>query len=177
MSEISRRRMLAGSLVRAGAAGGAAFGITRPVHHKVALPPPAPPTALTTALTDHRSLLASYDAVSTAGAAPAALPQLRSDIAAHVDALRAALEAYPGWRLAQAATSASRTPAAAPSPLARSPAPAGTVPALRTAVLAAATRLQASCLSWPAAESQAAQVVPLLGSIVACLATHSEVLA
>lgn len=169
--------MLAGSLVLAGAAGGAVLGVTRPVHHRIAVPPAPPPAALTLALTDHRALLDSYDAVSAAPGAPAAMAGLRGDIAAHVEALRAVLEVYPGWRYAQAAgttATAAVTPSASGSPTGT--AAVTTVAGLHAAVLTATTRVQGVCLGWPVDEPHANQVVPLLGSIAACLVTHAEVL-
>lgn len=173
MSEISRRRMLAGSLVLLGAAGGTVLGTTRSVHHKVAVPPPPPPAALTGALARQRSLLAGYDAVIAIGAGPAALPGLREDIAAHVDALRAALEQYPGWRLQSASPAPTTSTSLAPRP----PEVARTITVLLAQLAGTRDAAAAACLAWPATEVHAGQVVPLLGSVAACLSTHAEVLA
>jgi hypothetical protein len=173
MSEISRRRMLAGSLVLLGAAGGAVLGTSRSVHHKVALPPPPPPAALTAALARQQALLAGYDAVIAIGAGPAALPGLREDSAAHVDALRAALEQYPGWRLQSASPRPTTSAGLAPT----APAVARTMTALLAQLAGTRDAAGAACLAWPATEVHADQVVPLLGSMAACLSTHADVLA
>ncbi len=105
MAEISRRRLLGGTLVVAGAAAGAVLGLSRPVHHKVATPPPAAPVGLVAALDRQRALLAGYDRLTNAdqpaGAGRVELQALRADVIAHGDALRALLELYPGWRWAQ----------------------------------------------------------------------------
>lgn len=170
MAEITRRTLLNRALLVSALGGGALLGLTRPVRHKVAVPPPAPPVALTAALDRQQRLLAGYELVlADRPARPVALTALRADVAAHGDALRAVLERYPGWRLAQSTPSP-----AAPS---GSTAPPGTVPALASATRTAAAATAKACLAWPAGDANAAQVVPLLGSIAACLSTHLQVLA
>jgi hypothetical protein len=166
MAEISRRTLLSRTVLVAGLAVGAGLGLTRRVHHKVAVPPPPPPAALTDALARQRRLLAGYDAVT----GPAVLAGLRSDVAAHGDALRALLERYPGWRLARA------TSAAGPSPSSAEPA-ASSVAGLAAASNSDARALTAAVLAWPATDAQAVEVLPVLGSIAACLVSHAQVLA
>lgn len=168
MSQISRRALLGRGLLVLSAGAGAVLGLQHRVHHKVAVPPPAPPSELTAALDRQHTLLAGYDQL-TDDQLPARAG-LRSDIKAHGDALRALLELYPGWRLAQASPSPSGSAAAPPSP-----APA-TVAGLAAATRTAATALTSSCLHWPATESHAAQVVPMLGSMAACLTSQVAVL-
>jgi hypothetical protein len=51
------------------------------------------------------------------------------------------------------------------------------VAGLAAATRTAAAALTAECLHWPAGEAHAAQVVPMLGSIAACLMSHELVLA
>src|SRR6185437_9705790 len=104
MSQISRRALFGRGLLVVGAGAGALLGLQHRVHHRVAVPPPAPPAALTAALARQRSLLAGYDQL-TDDQLPARAG-LRADLQAHGDALRALLELYPGWRLAQASPSA-----------------------------------------------------------------------
>ena len=190
MAEISRRALFGGGLLAAGAGIGALLGLTRPVHHRVAVPPPPPPAALTAALASQRKLLAGYQQADLA-AVPAG-PALRSDVQAHGDALLALLALYPGWRLSQAASSAGSSSAGSssagsssagsPSAPVASGAPStgssvpGTVAALVTASRAAAAALATSCLRWPVGEPHAGQVVPVLGSIAACLDSHVQVL-
>ena len=182
MVEISRRTLLRRGLLVSALGGGAVLGMTRPVQHKVAVPPPAPPAALPAALDRQRQLLAGYDQVLAGRPDPGALAGLRADIAAHGDALRAVLERYPGWRLTAAASTApaSTAPAdsAAPS---GSPtqggAPATTVDDLAAASSAGAAAASRACLDWPPTEAHAAVVVPLLGSIAASLGSHARVLA
>lgn len=172
MAEISRRALFGGGLLAAGAGIGALLGLTRTVHHRVAVPPPPPPVALTAALASQRSLLAGYQQAGLAEL-PAG-PALRSDVQAHGDALRALLELYPGWRLSRVGR---------PEPTSSTTGSDGTAtqPPATAATLAAASRsaaaaLAASCLRWPADEPHAALVVPVLGSIAACLDTHVQVL-
>jgi hypothetical protein len=176
MAEITRRTLFNRTLLASALGAGALLGLTRPIRHKVAAAPPAPPAALTAALHRQQRLLAGYDLVlAHPPARPDALTALRSDIAAHGSALRAVLERYPGWRLAQAsASSPAPSGSAAPS---SSPAPPDTVSALASATRAAAAAAATACLDWPAGEADAGQVVPLLGSIAACLTTHLQVLA
>jgi hypothetical protein len=153
-------------LLLAALGGGAAAGLTRSVHHKVAVPPPPPPVALLAALDTQKGLLGGYDAALAASPGDATLTALRSDVAAHGDALNAALEGYAGWRYARSRPTLS--PAARPV--------AGSKPALAAASKAAAEATGRACLGWPAGEAHAGQVVPLLGSIAACLSTHAAVL-
>src|SRR6185437_12560891 len=93
---------------------GATLGLQHRVHHRVAVPPPAPPAELTAALDRQRRLLAGYDQI-TDDQVPARAG-LRKDLQAHGDALRALLELYPGWRLAQASPSPSGSPSASSAP-------------------------------------------------------------
>ncbi|MDQ2957662.1 MAG: hypothetical protein M3Y42_11930 [Actinomycetota bacterium] len=167
MAEISRRTLISRSVLVAGVGIGAVLGLSRTVHHKVAVPPAAPPAALLAALNRQRALLAGYALQAKAGSTQ--LRSLQQDVAAHGDALRALLELYPGWRLAQA----SPTSAVPSAPVANPPA---TVAALASASKAAAAATSTACLQWPAGEAQAGQVVPVLGSIAACLSTHAAVL-
>jgi hypothetical protein len=200
MAEISRRTLLSRTVLLAGLAAGAGVGLTKRVRHKVAVPPPAPPAALTDALAAQQRLLAGYDAMGFHYGWPA-IPGLRSDVAAHGDALRALLEHYPGWRLARARSSAAAVPtksatgsgvdgSAAPSatgsvkPSATgSAAPSATgsvkptsIDQLATATAANARSLTKASLTWPADEQHAVEVVPVLASIAACLASHAQVL-
>ncbi|MCW2539035.1 MAG: hypothetical protein JWN95_760 [Frankiales bacterium] len=172
---ISRRTLLSRSVLLVGAAAGAGLGLTRGIHHKVAVPPPSPPAALVTALAAQATLVAGYDAVLSANppvANAAKLTNLRGQVASQRDALAAALDRYPGWRLHP-----STSPAAVDGqPPATPPAPADSA-ALLTATRNAADALTVSCRDWPQGESQAATVVPLLGSIGASLTTHIVVLA
>ncbi|HEX4728290.1 MAG TPA: hypothetical protein VH298_10870 [Jatrophihabitans sp.] len=168
MSQISRRALFGRGLLVLSAGVGAALGLQHRVHHRIAVPPPAPPAELTAALDRQRSLLAGYDRI-TDDQLPARAG-LRKDLQAHGDALRALLELYPGWRLAQASPSPSSSPSG-------SSAPAPSTPALlATASRGAAGALSSSCLHWPAGEAHAAQVVPMLGCMAACLDSHVEVL-
>lgn len=170
MSQISRRALFGRGLLLLSAGAGAVLGLQHRVHHRVAVPPPAPPVALTAALDRQRSLLAGYDRI-TDDQVPARAG-LRADLRAHGDALRALLELYPGWRLAQA----SPAPSGSASPSVSVSTPPASPAGLATATQAAATALSASCLHWPASESHAAQVVPMLGSMAACLDSHVAVL-
>jgi hypothetical protein len=167
MSQISRRALFGRGLLVLSAGVGAALGLQHRVHHRIAVPPPAPPAELTAALDRQRSLLAGYDRI-TDDQLPARAG-LRKDLQAHGDALRALLELYPGWRLAQASPSPSSSPTASVQP-------PSTPDLLATTSRAAAGALSSSCLHWPAGESHAAQVVPMLGSMAACLDSHVEVL-
>ncbi|MEO9239872.1 MAG: hypothetical protein ABI418_17480 [Jatrophihabitantaceae bacterium] len=134
------------------------------------MPPPAPPAALTTALQHQRSLQDGYDRLSAANpSGPAYLAGLRSDVHAHGDALRALLERYPGWRLSQAAGTAQPSPS--------SPAAPSSLAALASASRSTSAALTSACRGWPAGEPNAAQVLPVLGSIAAALSTHALVLA
>ncbi len=164
MADISRRTLLSRSALLAGLVVGAGLGLSRQVHHKVAVPPPAPPTALTDALARQQSLLAGYAAVAGAPAG------LQADVSAHGVAIRALLENYPGWRLAQ------QTPATSAIP-----APGVAVPHTR-AELATSSRTMAKFLvvavqTWSTDDAEAAAVVPTLASIAASLTTHAQVLA
>lgn len=171
MASISRRTLLSRSALAAGVVVGAGLGLARPVHHKVAVPPPAPPAALTDALARQQSLLAGYDAVPDAPAG------LKADVTAHGQAIRALLENYPGWRLSQAASTSS----ASPTPYATSTGSAPAVPH-STAELAAGSTTMAKTLvaavqTWPTEDANATVVVPTLASIAASLTTHAQVLA
>jgi hypothetical protein len=170
MSHISRRALFNRTLLVVAVTGGAAAGLTKSVHHKVALPPAAPPSALLAALDTQKRLLGGYDSALTTSTDQPALTALRADIAAHGTALRAVLENYPGWRYAQSTAIATATASTAP-------AVAGTRAALAATSKAGADAATKACLAWPVGEDQAAQVVPLLGSIAACLITHAGVLA
>jgi hypothetical protein len=177
MAEITRRSALSGGLVVVGLAVGAAAGLTRSIHHRVAVAPPPPPAALTDALHGQQSLLAGYGMVQAESGSPK-LASLRADISAHGDAINALLQLYPGWRLAAGQPS---TPAAPATPSSTSastqPAPVPeTVQALATASTGLSRSLAAAALSWPSAEVNAQTVVPTLASISACLATHAQVL-
>jgi len=190
MAEISRRTLLSRTVLLAGLAAGAGLGLTKRVRHKVAVPPPAPPAALTDALAAQQRLLADYDKIGFHYGWPA-IPGLRSDVAAHGDALRALLERYPGWRLARASGSSVPTGSATHSGVDGSAAPSATGSAAPSATgsvkattidqLAAATAANArsltkTSLAWPADEQHAVEVVPVLASIAACLASHAQVL-
>lgn len=176
MAAISRRTLLNRALLVSALGGGALLGLTRPVKRKVATPPPPPPVALTAALARQRRLLAGYDHALAGNATHPGLAGLRTDVAAHGQALRAVLQHYPGWRLAvtSSAPVASSAPGSSASP--GSSALPGGVPALASASRAAAAAATRACLDWPATEAHAAEVVPLLGSIAACLTSHAQVL-
>ncbi len=200
MAEISRRTLLSRTVVLGGLAVGVGLGFTGGVRHRVAEPPPPAPAALTNALGRQQRLLAGYRAVGSDPARPA-LAGLRADVTAHGDALRALLERYPGWRLAEApgsaaasgSASASGSPSvsgsasasgsdsasASGSPsAAASTSPAATsVTGLAAASTADAQALSDAALGWPAAEQHAGEVVPVLASIAACLTSHAQVLA
>jgi hypothetical protein len=177
MAEISRRTLLA---ALAGLAAGAGLGLAKGIRHKVAVPPPAPPAALTDALARQQRLLAGYDAVLSGHYAGwPALGSMRSDVVAHGDALRALLERYPGWRLASATTSASPEPTGPPAGRTTAPPPSLSASGMtvdRLAVLTAADAkaVTGAALAWPATEQHAGEVVPTLGSIAACLASHAQ---
>jgi hypothetical protein len=178
MAQISRRALLSSTFIAV--AAGAALGTSRPVHHRIAVPPPPPPAALTDALAAQQRLLAGYDAAIRASPS-ALLSALRADIASHADAIGALLEQYPGWRLAQnpSATPAATTPApatSAPTTPGSGQAVAETAVALASASSALASRLATACVEWPATKSNAAEAVPLLGSMSACLSSHLTVL-
>lgn len=169
MADISRRALLSRALLGTALGAGALLGLTRPVRHKVAVPPPPPPAALTAALARQRQLLASYDRVLAGQRAQQpGLAGLRADIAAHGTALHEVLQRYPGWRLAVTASASQPAPSASPA--------AEPVAALAEASRAAAAATTSACLQWPATEPHAAEVVPLLGSIAACLTSHLQVL-
>lgn len=177
MADISRRTLLNRALLGTALGGGALLGLTRHVRHRVASPPPPPPVALTAALARQRQLLASYDRVLTGQPTHPGLAGLRADVAAHGTALHEVLQRYPGWRLAVTASTSRAVPA--PGSTAGSSA-AGTaadpIATLAEASRSAATATTAACLSWPDTEPNAAEVVPLLGSIAACLTSHVQVL-
>ena len=173
MAEISRRTLLNRAMLTTALGGGALLGVTRPIRHRVATPPPPPPAALTAALSRQQHLLAGYDQALARQRAHPGLAALRADLAAHGAALREVLQRYPGWRLAVAAGSAEASAGTA--------APTGDptldpIGALATASRSGAAATRAACLAWPATEAHAAEVVPLLGSIAACLASHAQVL-
>ncbi|HST46708.1 hypothetical protein [Jatrophihabitans sp.] len=177
MADISRRTLLNRALLGTALGGGALLGLTRRVHHQVATPPPPPPVALTAALARQRQLLASYDRVLVGERSHPGLAGLRADVAAHGTALHEVLQRYPGWRLAVTAS----TSRAVPAPGSSSSGPSSTAAADPIAALAeasrtAATATTAACLQWPDTEPHAAEVVPLLGSIAACLTSHVQVL-
>jgi hypothetical protein len=196
MAEISRRTLLSRTAVLAGLALGAGFGFTKHVRHKVALPPPPPPAALADALGRQQRLLAGYDSMGRHYGWPA-VPSLRSDVAAHGDALRALLERYPGWRIARThpAGSSAPTASAGPTGAAGTSGSAGstdsaaasatgsatsgrtTLVQLAAATAADARALTNAALAWPASEQHAVEVVATLASIAACLASHAQVLA
>ena len=186
MADISRRTLLNRALLVTALGGGALLGLTRPVKHKIASPPPPPPVALTAAFARQRRLLAGYDQALADKAAHPALAGLRADVAAHGQGLSAVLQHYPGWRLALTSSApATRSgpatgsapgataPAGSPSSAARVP---SSIPALASASRAAAAATTLACLDWPATEAHAAEVLPLLGSIAACLTSHAQVL-
>jgi hypothetical protein len=174
MAEISRRTLLSRALLGSALAGGALLGLARPVKHKLAVPPPPPPVALTAALARQRRLLDGYDQALASGPAHPELAGLRADVAAHGNALRAVLQRYPGWRLASSATAnGSATPGTAPAGTGR---PVTGIAALAAASRSAAAATSQACLGWPATEAQAGEVIPLLGSIAACLSSHAQVL-
>lgn len=180
MAAITRRALLSRTLLLAAVGGGAVAGLTRSVSHRVAERPPAPPAELTSALDRQRALLDGYDRAVAAGdgqAVKGQLPELlqglRADVEQHGDALRALLERYSGWRLANASTAATAIAGVSPAAV---PVPA-TARGLASASANAAKALRASALGWPAAEAHAAQVVPVLASISASLSTHEQVLA
>jgi hypothetical protein len=186
MADITRRTLLHRALLAAALGGGALLGVTRPVKHKLATAPPAPPAALTAALARQRQLLAAYDRALTLQRAHPGLAGLRADLAAHGTALREVLQRYPGWRLSVTASvprtgitpgstgspPGSTTPGTTPSGSSK----ADPIAALAAASTSAANATSAACLAWPATEAHAAEVVPLLGSIAACLSSHAEVL-
>jgi hypothetical protein len=175
-ADISRRTLFHRALLVSALGGGALLGVTRPIHHRVAVPPPPPPVALTAALARQRHLLDGYDQVLASRPAHPGLAGLRADLAAHGNALRAVLERYPGWRLAADPTAAhTATPGSTAEP-AGTGVPVNTIPALAAASSSAAAAATRACLDWPATEAQAAEVVPLLGSIAACLTSHAQVL-
>jgi hypothetical protein len=173
MADISRRTLLSRTLLGSALAGGALLGLTRPIRHKVAVPPPPPPIALTAALARQRHLLADYDQALVSQPAHLGLAGLRADVAAHGTALLAVLQHYPGWRL----SSSSTVPAGAtPGPATGTSAPVAGIAALAAASRSAAAASTQACLQWPATEAYASEVVPLLGSIAACLTSHAQVL-
>lgn len=182
MAEITRRTLLSRTVVLAGLAVGAGLGFTKGIRHRVAEPPQPAPAALTDALSRQQRLLAGYLAVGSDPATPA-LAGLRADVTAHGDALRALLERYPGWRLAQAATGSPESSATDSGPSASpgsttSPGPsASSVTGLAAASTADARALSDAVLGWPAAEQHAGEVLPVLASIAACLTSHAQVLA
>ena len=187
MADISRRTLLNRALLVTALGGGALLGLTRPVKRRLATPPPPPPVALTAALARQRRLLAGYDQALAGKAAHPALAGLRADVAAHGHALRAVLQHYPGWRLAVTSSApATGSAAATGSAPGGSASSGGTVPSAGTVpssipALASASRVAAAattraCLDWPATEAHAAEVLPLLGSIAACLTSHAQVL-
>jgi hypothetical protein len=168
MVEISRRTLLSRTVLVAAAAAGTGLGVTRTVHHRVALPPAPPPQRLTALLSTQVRLLTGYQRAVTALPDQAVrLDPLRSDVAAHGDALRGLLENYPGWRL---------NPTLPPAGASSAPAVVATVAGLTAASKAAAAAFSAACLAWPVTEQHASQIVPMLGSISACLDTHGQVL-
>jgi len=164
MAEISRRALLGRSAVLLGLAAGAGAGFARHVHHRVALPPPPPPAALVQALAAQQSVRAGYEHASGLPAG------LIADAQAHRQALRALLELYPGWRLAQAE----------PAPAAGAPTAGPPVPANRqqlvSAVSALTDQLRHQAEAWPATDPHAVEVAPVLASIAASLQTHRMVL-
>jgi len=180
MSTISRRSALT-RLGLVGAAGaGIALGFLRPVHKKVALPPPPPPAALVAALAAHSRLAAGYRQAADENPDRAdLLSALGSDVTAQLQAITAVLERYPGWRYEQTSPTPHpvgtyvTTPFPTPSP--RPPIPSGTQ-ALAQACDQTASALAAACVAWPAGEPNAADVVPLLGSISASVASHAVML-
>lgn len=174
MAHISRRTLFGRTILVTAVGIGAVLGVGRKVHHKVAVPPAAPPTDLTAALARQQSLLAGYDNVAKVDdpqGSSAGLAALRNDVIAHGDALRGLLELYPGWRLA-ASLSASASAPPTPAPLD----PLTSVAALAAASTAGATALTTAVLQWPRDDVFGVQVIPMLGSIAACLSSHALVL-
>lgn len=183
MADISRRTLLTRALLVTALGGGALLGLTRPIKHKIATPPPPPPPVeLTAALARQRRLLGGYDQALANKLAHPGLAGLRADVAEHGQALRAVLQHYPGWRLAVTSSAAATGPAPGGSSAPDgSSAPGGdgslsSLSALASASRAAAAATTRACLDWPATEAHAAEVVPLLGSIAACLTSHAQVL-
>lgn len=183
MAAISRRTLLSRTVLGAGVVVGAGLGFSRHVQHKVAVPPPPPPAELTRALAGQEALLAGYQGLTSAPAG------LRADVDAHGTALRALLELYPGWRLAQQRPASSAAVSPSPTASASKAQPAQTAlpvqpvqPVQRTraglaqASAALAMALTAAAQGWPATEPNAITVVPTLASIAAALSTHAEVL-
>jgi len=175
MAAISRRTLLSRALLGSTLGGGALLGLTRPIRHKAAVPPPPPPVALTAALARQRQLLAGYDQALASHPAQPGLAGLRADIAAHGNALGAVLQGYPGWRLSSNSTASANPVPASPTP-AGTAAPLASIAALAAAARSAAAATTQACLDWPASEARASEVVPLLGSIAACLTSHAQVL-
>lgn len=171
MVEISRRALLGRAAVLAGLATGAGLGFTKGIRHKVAVPPAPAPVALTDALARQQKLLAGHDSIGFHYGWPA-VATLRTDVVAHGDALRALLEHYPGWRLAHSVAGSS-TSSASPS---KSGSAGTSLDQLAAISSADAKALTAAALAWPATEQYAAEVVPVLASIAACLASHVQVL-
>ena len=161
---ISRRTLLSRSALLVALGGGAALGVTKGVHHKVAVPPPPPPAALIAVANVQATAQITLDKAVAAGLrAPVPLTALRTQMQAHGDAVRGLLENYPGFRL---------KPGAIAAIVSTDP----TMADLGAAITTAAASFSAACLAWPATEEHAAQVVPVLGSIAASLSAQAQVL-
>ncbi|MDQ1722103.1 MAG: hypothetical protein QOI26_1837, partial [Pseudonocardiales bacterium] len=145
MADISRRTLLNRAVLASALGGGALLGLTRPVRHQIAKPPPPAPAALTAALDRQRRLLAGYDQALASPPSNPGLAGLRADVAAHGEALQAVLQRYPGWRLAVASSAQG---SAAASGIATGPGstatPGGTALQGTVAALAAASRSAAA---------------------------------
>ncbi|UQX90041.1 hypothetical protein M6D93_08565 [Jatrophihabitans telluris] len=188
MVEISRRTLLGRTVLGVGVLAGAGLGLTKSVHHRVAVAPPLPPLALRNARAVHDRLLAGYDRALAAGGSSisaTALKALKADVTAQRDALSAVLDQYPGWRYAQRgdASAGSARPSPGPSSGAApaggagsGPPVAGTATALAAASRQAAAALRTSTLDWPAGADHSEQTLALFGSIAAALTVHAQVL-
>ena len=162
---ISRRTLFSRSALVVALGGGAALGVTKHVHHKVAVPPPPPPAALVAlARTQTTARLTVEKAIASGVRAPVPLTALHTQLTAHGDAVHGLLENYPGFRL---------TPHVDTAVIIADPSLATVV----AAITSAAASFAAACLAWPATEANAAQVVPVLGSIAASLSAQAQVLA
>jgi hypothetical protein len=153
-SSTTRRAVLVGGLAAlAGAAGGVAAGVVRPLHAGHANE--QPPQELLAALGSEQLLLSRIDAAARHDAALGRqLAGIRADHQAHVAAIQAALRSYAA--VAPAAPPQVRTPP-------------------NRAQLAAAERAAGTTLAQRASALTGRSAV-LLASIAACEASHAEVL-
>jgi hypothetical protein len=181
---ISRREALRRFTLVAAVVVGGSLGLSLRIRHKAATLPAPPPSELVSALRTEEQLLDAYTRTLAQHPGLSVLSSLQNDVSSHISALRAVLDRYPGWRLSP--TTGPSDPAHT-SPASTATAPTGTAPtgtariAATTAALADAARhasasFGSTCLSWSPKEANAATVVPLLGSVSACLATHARVL-